>query len=348
MCAWVIEKFRLVSANTIFNMEKTKVRPTKHELVDKIYKYAVAELVVAVTGQEPPSGWHHSGSIKEAGRKLTEAHQARQAYKDDNNVVGQNYDNAIAELVVAVTGPNVPRGPYSEHVYEVARNVAESYEDAAAVYNHRLTDLEEYQAELERRREIGLTIDPATAETMCWYEDMSDRYGILDGKYHEGCVSREYFARNPGGEWVNFRDLPEATGKALFPKSWRPAELDDYEQAAKYYDAIAALVDAVIGQTGPRGPYRDPVYLALGALMDVNQAGLYEHELKRRREIGLTIDPATAETMCWCEDMSNPYIYLEERHHPIRSGGRDQFARNPGGEWVNFGDLPETTRKVLS
>jgi hypothetical protein len=38
---------------------------------------------------------------------------------------------------------------------------------------------------------------------------------------------------------------------------------------------------------------------------------------------------------------------LEERHHPIRSGARDSFARNPGGEWVNFGDLPEATRKAL-
>jgi hypothetical protein len=43
---------------------------------------------------------------------------------------------------------------------------------------------------------------------------MSDRYGILDKKHHELCVSREYFARNAGGEWVNRVDLPEATGKA--------------------------------------------------------------------------------------------------------------------------------------
>ena len=54
----------------------------------------------------------------------------------------------------------------------------------------KLTDLEEYKAELERRRQIGLTIDPATAEKMCWYADMSDRYDILDKKHHEGCVGR--------------------------------------------------------------------------------------------------------------------------------------------------------------
>ena len=34
-------------------------RPTKYELVDKIYRYALAELVVAVAGQKPPCGWHH-------------------------------------------------------------------------------------------------------------------------------------------------------------------------------------------------------------------------------------------------------------------------------------------------
>ena len=56
-----------------------------------------------------------------------EAYQAGQAvYKDDCAVVGKNYDDAIAALVVAVAGQNVPRGPYSEHVYEAARNVAES------------------------------------------------------------------------------------------------------------------------------------------------------------------------------------------------------------------------------
>jgi hypothetical protein len=214
------------------------MRPTKYELVGKIYKYAVAELVVAVAGQKPPCGWHNSGPIIEAGRKLMEAYQAGQAvYKDDCAVVGKNYDDAIAALVGAIVGQDVPRGPYSEHVYEAARNVAESYEDAAAVYNGKLTDLEEYKAELERRRQIGLTIDPDTAEKMCWYADMGDRYGILDKKHHEGCVSDEYFARNPGGEWVNFCDLPEATAKALWPKFRWSARLslkDDYEQVGKF------------------------------------------------------------------------------------------------------------------
>ena len=278
-----------------------------------------------------------------------EAYQAGQAvYKDDCAVVGKNYDDAIAALVVAVAGQNVPRGPYSEHVYEAARNVAESDEDAAAVYNDHLTDLEEYKAELERRRQIGLTIDPATAEKMCWYADMGDRYGILGKKHHEGCVSDEYFARNPGGEWVNFCDLPEATAKALWPKSWR-SELStsDYKLVGKSYDdAIEELVVAVAGQNVPRGAYSEPAYMAAHHVVEAYQTGLYAAGVEQRRQIGLTIDPATAETMFWCEDMSDPYIFLEERRHPGRSG-RERFARNPGGHWVNFGDLTEATRKAL-
>ena len=92
----------------------------------------------------------------------------------------------------------MPRGPYSDHVYEAARNVAETYEDAAASYYYRLTDIDEYEAELERRRQIGLTIDPATAETMFWYADVNDPYDILDEKYHGNVMVYEYFARNPG------------------------------------------------------------------------------------------------------------------------------------------------------
>ena len=41
-----------------------------------------------------------------------------------------------------------------------------------AVYNYRLTDIDEYKAEVERRRQIGLTIDPATAETTFWWADL--------------------------------------------------------------------------------------------------------------------------------------------------------------------------------
>jgi hypothetical protein len=79
----------------------------------------------------------------------------------------------------------------------------------------------EYRAEVERLRQIGMTIDPATAETMFCWADMNDPYDILDERYHEGQSGREYFARNPGGEWVRFSDLPEATRKALWERDRR-------------------------------------------------------------------------------------------------------------------------------
>ena len=79
----------------------------------------------------------------------------------------------------------------------------------------------EYAAEMERRRQIGLSIDPAIAETMFWWADINDPYCILDAERHEGQVGRERFARNPGGEWVDFNDLPEATRKALWARDER-------------------------------------------------------------------------------------------------------------------------------
>ena len=93
------------------------------------------------------------------------------------------------------------------------------------MYKDRLSgdeaDLEEYRIEIERLRQIELTIDRATAETMFWWADMNDPYDILDERYHEGRSGREYFARNLGGEWVLFEDLPEATGKAVWERDKR-------------------------------------------------------------------------------------------------------------------------------
>jgi hypothetical protein len=97
--------------------------------------------------------------------------------------------------------------------------------DLKAPYNKRLT-LDEYKAEVERRRQIGLTIDPATAETTFWWADVFDPYHILDEQYHGGCVGRERFARNPGGEWVDINDLPEPTRKALWERDGRKLVYD--------------------------------------------------------------------------------------------------------------------------
>jgi hypothetical protein len=76
-------------------------------------------------------------------------------------------------------------------------------------------DLKEYKIELERRRQIGLTIDPTTAENDIWWSDIYDPYHVLGEKHHLGGTGREQFARNPGGEWVHFYDLPEATREVL-------------------------------------------------------------------------------------------------------------------------------------
>jgi hypothetical protein len=81
----------------------------------------------------------------------------------------------------------------------------------------RITDIDEANAEIERRRKIGLTIDPAIAETSCWHEDFNDPYDDNDEEFHEGQIDHMYFARNPGGEWVRWLDLPKATVAVLWP-----------------------------------------------------------------------------------------------------------------------------------
>jgi hypothetical protein len=82
----------------------------------------------------------------------------------------------------------------------------------------------EHEVEVERRRQIGLTIDPTTAETRTSREYVGDPYDILGPEYHQPEIDgtspliRHCFARNPGAsndDWVNFDDLPEATRKAL-------------------------------------------------------------------------------------------------------------------------------------
>jgi len=69
----------------------------------------------------------------------------------------------------------------------------------------------------ERRREVGRSIDPDTAEVIFTHEQVGDPYGERDDipeEYRQ--VGRAYFARPPGGDtWVWFGDLPEETEKAL-------------------------------------------------------------------------------------------------------------------------------------
>ena len=136
--------------------------------VDKEFDFAIEDLVNAAVGENMPRTWYSGNDrVCEAARNMAEAYQAGQAvYKDGHWLVDENFQEAITALVFAVR-ENPPCGPYSDQVYEAARNVAEAYQAglAKAFYFYTLTDIAEYKAELDRHRQIGLTIDPATAET---------------------------------------------------------------------------------------------------------------------------------------------------------------------------------------
>jgi len=70
------------------------------------------------------------------------------------------------------------------------------------------------------RKEIGLHIDPETAEVWWEYAQTLDPYGDgLDIPEEYQQVGREYFARSPGSEaWIDFGDLPTAIRNALWEK----------------------------------------------------------------------------------------------------------------------------------
>ena len=253
--------------------------PTENEvdLVIRNSEEAIGALVDAVVGQKVPQ-WHYDEDWLYSALGLT-----------------KDLDRAICEFVRAVVAftaadVDVPYGPYNGAVYQAAGNLAEALYARLAVCSYTVTGPDEYQAELDRRRKIGLTIDPATVETKVWWMDVSDPYGILDPRYRDGCYEHVYFARNPGGDWVCTQDLPDATVKALF--------------------------------------------------------GAYQAELDRRQQIGLTIDPATAETACLDGNRSDPYGVFDAKYHDGYNG-RLHFARNPGGEWIVFHDLPDATNDAL-
>jgi hypothetical protein len=204
---------------------------------------------------------------------------------DDYEVVDKNQDDAIAQLVDAVVGPEVQRAPYSELVYEAAGKLVDAY----------------------------------------------------------NAFLRFLLERAPMTE-------------PLIPTR------NDYKLVNKNQDdAIAQLVDAVVGREVPRAPYGELVYKAAGKLVDACEALYavynyrltdeeYEAEVERRRQIGLTIDPATAETTFWWADYANPYRLLDREKYDTGCVGRAEFARHPGAsntDWVSFGHLPKATRKAL-
>jgi hypothetical protein len=74
-----------------------------------------------------------------------------------------------------------------------------------------------------------------------------------------------------------------------------------------------------------------------------------------RKEAGLKIDPETAEVcwrtaeVCWRYAQTlDPYGVYPDLPVECQQVGREYFARSPGSDiWVDFGDLPKTTRDAL-
>ncbi len=67
-----------------------------------------------------------------------------------------------------------------------------------------------------------------------------------------------------------------------------------------------------------------------------------------RKMAGHQINPITAE-VCWhYGQVVDPYGVHREIPDECGCVGRHYFARNPGGKvWIEFGDLPEATRRAL-
>jgi hypothetical protein len=83
-------------------MEELKMPyQTRYELVETIYKHAIASLVVAVAGQKVPRE-PYSQPIKDAAENLVEAFKAGAIYEDFDWRVDKNADDAITALVEAL------------------------------------------------------------------------------------------------------------------------------------------------------------------------------------------------------------------------------------------------------
>ena len=214
---------------------------TRYELVDTVYKDAIVALVGAVAGQKLPRE-PYSETIKDAAWNLVEAFTAGAVFKTSNWIVDENADDAITALIDTLVGENVVRGPYSDDVYRAAEKFVHAYRAGQEMQNCRITDLKEYEAEIERRRHIGMTIDFTTAETTLGWADLNDPYNMLDEKHHDGQSGRKYFARNPDGTWVVFEDLPEATRNALWKRDGR--KLVFFEELSLDDDSVKSPLEA--------------------------------------------------------------------------------------------------------
>lgn len=81
----------------------------------------------------------------------------------DSHMIGSLH-NVFAGLVFALLNEQVSRNAQERLIYMAARELLEWYGAMSA-------DLKKEEAEQERLRQVGLTIDPATAETTWSYVD---------------------------------------------------------------------------------------------------------------------------------------------------------------------------------
>ena len=84
---------------------------------------------------------------------------------------------------------------------------------------------------LAARKQVGLEIDPHTAEVMWCFGYGIDPYGVhADLIDEEKCIGRVYFARNPGSDiWVAYRDLPKETLGKLRESGRQRRALEEFE-----------------------------------------------------------------------------------------------------------------------
>jgi hypothetical protein len=75
-----------------------------------------------------------------------------------------------------------------------------------------LAEIEEFK---RRIKQAAAAVDPETAEVTCQYVPVLDPYGIRPDNLEADCIGRTFFARAPGGEWVEFGDLPKAARERL-------------------------------------------------------------------------------------------------------------------------------------
>lgn len=97
----------------------------------------------------------------------------------------------------------------------------EQIERLVAAYRETLELLSRYDrfADSDERRDVGLRIDPSTAEVFFIYGEVGNPYGDHEVDPAESCWGPQFFAFDPRERVaVHFWDLPEETERLLEAK----------------------------------------------------------------------------------------------------------------------------------